>query len=135
MRDVAPLQPDLAGGRLDYPGEQIDQRRLAGAVRSDQRLPGAGLKRERHVVGRDQGAEMTHEAARLERRRAHAAPRPATRGATRAISRRSAAAIRSRPASTRMTKAIPTQNPQYPGAAAETPSLSTMNAAAPIRPP
>ena len=46
MRDVAPLQQNLADGRLEDPREEIDQRRLAGAVRSDERLPGAGLNRE-----------------------------------------------------------------------------------------
>src|SRR5580698_1191534 len=135
MSDVAPMQQDLASGWLDDPSEQIDQRRLAGAVRPDQRLPGTGLNHERHIVGRDQGAEMTHEAARFQRRSAHAAPRRVTRGATRATSRRGAAAIRSRPASTRMTNASPIQNSQYSGVAAEITSLSTMNAAAPMSPP
>ena len=86
MRNVATLQENLACGRLDHPGQEIDQRRLAGAVWADQRLTGAGPNRERHIVGRDQRAEMAREAARLQRRRAHATPRPAARGATRAIS-------------------------------------------------
>src|ERR1700722_4077106 len=135
MRDVAPRQPDLACGRFDHAGEKSDQRRLAGPVGSDQRLPGAGLNRERHIVGRGQGAETAYEAARLERRSAHAAPRPAARGGARAISPQGPAAIRSRPASTRMTKASPIQNSQYSGVAPEIASLSTMNAAAPIGPP
>jgi hypothetical protein len=46
MRDLAPLQQDLAGGRLENPCEEINQRGLAGAVRPDQRLPRAGLNRE-----------------------------------------------------------------------------------------
>src|ERR1700678_4052172 len=107
MRNIAPLEPALARGRRENPGEEIDERRLAGAVRSDQGLPGAGLNRERHVVGRNQGAETAYEAARMERRSAHAIRRRAARGARRTTSRRGAAAIRSRPASTRMTKASP----------------------------
>ena len=43
-----------------------------------------------------------------------------------------AVAIRSRPASTSMTKASPIQNSQYSGVAAEITSLRTMNAAAPM---
>src|SRR3984885_12899564 len=135
MCDVAPRQPDLACGWLDHPGEKVDQRRLAGPVGSDQRLPGAGLNRERHIVGRGQRAEMPREATRLQRWSGHAAPRLAARGVTRAISRRGVAAIRSRPASTSMTKASPIQNSQYSGVAAEITSLSTMNAAAPTSPP
>src|ERR1700677_1026900 len=135
MRNIAPLEPDLARGRRENPGEEIDERRLAGAVRSDQGLPGPGLNRERHIVGRDQSAEMTYEAARFQRRSAHATPRRLARGARRTTSRRGAEAMRSRPASTRMTKASPIQNSQYSGVAAEITSLSTMNAAAPISPP
>src|ERR1700677_1222358 len=135
MRNIAPLEPDLPRGRRENPGEEIDERRLAGAVWSDQGLPGAGLNRERHIVGRDQGTETALEATRLERRSAHTIPRRAARGATRAMSRRGAAAIRSRPASTRMTKASPIQNSQYSGVAAEITSLNTMNAAAPMIPP
>ena len=135
MRNIVTLKENLTRGRLDHPSQEIDQRRLAGPVRSDQRLSGARLNRERHTVGRDQRAEMTREATRLERRSAHAAPRPTRRGAANVTSRFGAPAIRSLPASTRMTKANPIQNSQYSGVAAEITSRSTMSAAAPIRPP
>ncbi len=41
--DVLPVETDSAGARAQQPGQQIDQRGLAGAVRPDQRMASALL--------------------------------------------------------------------------------------------
>ena len=133
--DVAALENDLTLGRLDDPGQKIDQRRLARAVGADQRPARARRQAEGHVVGGEQGAETPRESPRLERRRAHAAPRPAVPGMTSEAARTTASRTRSRPISTSATRSAPIQNSQYSGVAAEITSRSTMNIAAPIRPP
>src|SRR5436190_4905004 len=51
------LERDLAGARALDPGDEVDERRLAGAVRSDDATDLAGLDREAHVVRRDEPAE------------------------------------------------------------------------------
>ena len=79
-RDVVAVEQDRPGGRLENAGEQVDQRRLAGAVRADQGVAGAARELERDVVGRRQAAEALDERARREDRRhrlrARAEPRP-----------------------------------------------------------
>ena len=40
----------LARGRREHARQQVDERRLAGAVRADQRVPRAGRERQRHVA-------------------------------------------------------------------------------------
>ena len=56
-RDVAAGEADGPGVGRDLAGQLPDQRRLAGAVRADQRMRLAGADVERDVVGRDQRAE------------------------------------------------------------------------------
>ena len=50
--DVVAIEPDRAGARLQGAGEQVDQGRLAGAVRADQGVAGAEPDLERDVVRR-----------------------------------------------------------------------------------
>src|SRR5271166_3937127 len=134
-RHAAALQEHFAGGRRDDAGQEIDQGRLAGAVRPDQRLARARLDAEGHLVGRGERAEELDQSARLERRPAHAAsPRTGFRVRI-AAPRRTKPLIRSRPVSTRTTRSAPIQNSQYSGVAAEMTSLNTMNTAAPMTPP
>ena len=51
----SPSRIDAARGRLEHAGQQVDQRRLAGAVRADQRLARALLDLQRDVVGGGEG--------------------------------------------------------------------------------
>ena len=98
-----PSQKNPALGRLDHAGQEIDQRRLAGAVGADQRLPGAGRERERDVVGREQGAELPDEPARFQSRTGHAAaPRAAVSRGPRSERARTRSCSRSRPTRTRI---------------------------------
>ena len=64
--DVAPGEPDGAGVGRELAGQLPDQRRLAGAVRADQRMGLAGADAQRDVVGRDQRAERLVEAFDLQ---------------------------------------------------------------------
>ena len=133
--DVFAFQEDRACARLDDPREQIDQRRLAGAVGTDQRLARAGLNRERDVVRCDQAAKSAHEAARLQRGSAHAASSHAAGRFSRSSSHRTRSPKRSRPTRTSTTSSAPIQNSQYSGVALDMTSLSTMKIAAPMIPP
>ena len=56
-RHVRAVDQDAAGGRLQAAGEQVEQRRLAGAVRADQAEQLAAPKRDRHAVDGAQAAE------------------------------------------------------------------------------
>jgi hypothetical protein len=51
--DVLAVEHDTAGGRLVDAGEHVEERRLAGAVRADQRDDRASRDREVDVVSRD----------------------------------------------------------------------------------
>ena len=63
--DVAAFEHDAPGGRAQHAGQQVDDRGLAGAVRADQRVARAFLDGERHVVGRDDAAELLHQPLRF----------------------------------------------------------------------
>src|SRR5471030_2391557 len=54
---VAAHDRDAARIRLHETGQQLDGRRLAGAVLAEQRMNGAALDAERRVVERDSSAE------------------------------------------------------------------------------
>src|SRR5262249_15199044 len=60
----------------EHAGNQIDQRGLAGAVRPDQRIALAGRQIERDIARNDERAEALVQAARRQRRDAHARLRP-----------------------------------------------------------
>ena len=82
VRQRPPLEEDPAGVGRKHPGEQADQRRLAGAVRAEHAddLAGPDLERE---VGEAEGARLARprrgigeaDAAELDERRAHTLPR------------------------------------------------------------
>ena len=55
--NVAALEPDRARGRREQAADQIEERRLAGAVRTDDRAQFARLDGQRHVVDGDQAAK------------------------------------------------------------------------------
>ena len=66
-RDVGAVEDDPSGGWQEHAGEQVDERRLAGAVRADQRVARAALDGQRDVVaGRGQAAEALDQRAGLE---------------------------------------------------------------------
>jgi len=56
-RNVGAVEQNAAGIGPQHPGHEVDQRRLAGAVRTDQRITRAGRKRELNVGSNDQRAE------------------------------------------------------------------------------
>src|SRR5262249_20866994 len=62
----------VARRRHERAGEEIDERRLAGAVRSDQRMTHAVRKRKRDVAVRPERTERFGETRGAERRRGHA---------------------------------------------------------------
>ena len=64
--DVASLEPDRARGRREQAADQVEERRLAGAVRADDRAQFAGLDGQRHVVDGDQAAKALRCARRPE---------------------------------------------------------------------
>ena len=57
VRNVAPVEPDAAGARPQYAGQEIDERGLAGAVRADQRVARAALDLQRDVARGGDAAE------------------------------------------------------------------------------
>ncbi len=60
------LERDLARGRLEHAGELVEERRLAGPVRADERHDGAPRDGEVHVAVRDQAAEPHRDLVGLE---------------------------------------------------------------------
>src|SRR5471032_947935 len=64
---VAPHDGDAARIRLHETGQQLDGRRLAGAVLAEQRMNGAALDAERRVVERDSSAEPLGDLREIER--------------------------------------------------------------------
>ena len=71
-RDVAPVQADFAGVRTQQALQLRNERRLACAVRPDDRMAFAAFDRHRQVVGRTQAAEAFHQAFDRENRVSHA---------------------------------------------------------------
>ena len=70
-RDVVVAEEDAAAVRLQHPGHQVDQRGLAGAVGTDQRVAHAVRQDELDIGGDDQRAETLVQAVRGQRVRAH----------------------------------------------------------------
>ena len=56
-QDARAFHQDVAGGRLVEPGQAVEERGLAGAVRADQAEDSALVHVERHAVQRDDAAE------------------------------------------------------------------------------
>ena len=82
--DRRPREDDLAPSRLSAPGDEVERRRLARAVRADQADDLAWPNREADVVDRDEAAECLAAVPDREDRRARAAcaaARPQARSA------------------------------------------------------
>ena len=75
-RDVLRAEHDRAGVGPQHAGHQVDERRLAGAVRADQRVASALRQLERNVLRDDERSEALVEPARGQRR-VHDLPREA----------------------------------------------------------
>jgi hypothetical protein len=65
-RDVATVELDLARVRPEQPGDDVEQRRLAGAVGTDQPRDVTDLDVDRHVAERLQAAEADRDLAHVE---------------------------------------------------------------------
>src|SRR6185503_7230756 len=68
-RDLSVVEHDTPGGRRKNPGDAIEKRGLAGAVRPDEREDLAALHVERDVVDRDEAAEPLRHVIDAEDRR------------------------------------------------------------------
>ena len=66
--DRLAVQDDLAGGRLVHAGDQLHERRLAGAVVADERDDLTGIDIERDLLERDHRAELLADAVELDER-------------------------------------------------------------------
>ena len=55
--DIASLVEDAAAGDAEHSRQQIEERRLAGAVRADQRVDAAALHVEADILHRDEAGE------------------------------------------------------------------------------
>jgi hypothetical protein len=82
--DVAAAQQDPAAGRRHLAGEEVDERRLAGAVRPDDGVDLARLECERDVVDRGEALEALRERLGDEDRLSHGGPRARAAAASRA---------------------------------------------------
>src|SRR5262247_2301170 len=78
---VLAAEEDLAGGGREPPGDHVDERGLAGAVGTDERVTDTGLEPQVHAIGHGQRAEVLAEGAGLERDR-HATTRRRPRAAS-----------------------------------------------------
>src|SRR5882724_1757418 len=108
---VHPAKNDATGMRPDRPADQVEQRRLAGAVRTDDRRDRVRLGSERHSVDRADAAKRHPEIADFENRRHRAPPpsRPSIRGLTRPsnpFGRKITTAMNSRPIAMRWFSVI-----------------------------
>ena len=65
-QDARAFHQDIAGTRLIEPGETVEQRRLAGAVRPDQAEDCALMHVEGHAIQRDDAAEHDADVANRE---------------------------------------------------------------------
>ena len=124
-RDVFAFEVDAAARRGQHAGQQIDERGLAGAVGSDQRMPCAAGELERNVLRRGNSAEVLVQRMRRQDDVAH----------RRATTRCRSFATRSRPASISATRTRPIQNCQYCGVHVEKRSCISLNATVPTMPP
>src|SRR5690606_22591691 len=123
------VEDDAAGIRRQRPGDQVDERRLAGPVRTDQCVAGALVEVEAHVVGHVEPVEMPGQPGDLK-------PRPhAGRVPIRAVAASSAPSSPRRKNSTASTRATPTPNSHSTGLALASWSSRIMYAVAPMKAP
>src|SRR6185503_10655461 len=86
-RDVLLVEKNPSRGRREAPGQQVEERGLAGAVRPDDRVQAARLDREAHVLDGGERAEGLAQVAGFEDRRhvqnlCHASTTPPRRKST-----------------------------------------------------
>ena len=67
-REILPVEKDLSAGWPEHRADQVEQRSLAGAVRSDQAADLACFDLEAHVLDRGQAAEPLGDADNVEQR-------------------------------------------------------------------
>src|SRR5262249_54068218 len=79
IRDVVTAQQHFAVGRLEDPGQEVDERRLARAVRANERMSRPRLQTQIDVAHGSERAKGHTETARLEQQLAHELPRDADR--------------------------------------------------------
>src|SRR5690606_32709377 len=72
--EIASVERDAAGARQVDAGEQVQQRRLAGAVRTDDRVHESGIELEGEVLDGVHAAELLRQV--FDAQRAHRARRP-----------------------------------------------------------
>ena len=86
-QELLALEQHAAGGRLEAAGDDLDQRRLAGAVVAEQRHDLALADREADALQRFDGAEVLGDVVEHQQRFAHAAiPLPVSRSRPRSRS-------------------------------------------------
>ena len=78
-RDVMSVEADAAAVGRDLAGQLPDQRGLAGAIGSDERVQFAARQRERYRVGGHHAAEALGQGIDFEQDLSHGAPRRAIR--------------------------------------------------------
>src|SRR5450631_1651304 len=138
MRDVFAVELDAPARGCEDASEQVDERRLAGAVGTDEGVPRSRLDGDREVLRRGDSAEALLEAMSAENGRRHrvsGALGLLVRCNSFSRSSRAGSASRSLPTSTMATSIIPIQNCQYCGVHEESTSYMSLNAMAPMRPP
>src|SRR5207245_618473 len=104
----------VAGRGFEKPGQQIDERGLAGAIGADQGLASARRDTEIHLGGGDEAPEPLDEIACLQSVSHRGLP-AALRAGNTAASRRNPPMMPSRAKSTTSTSRSPSQNCQYWG--------------------
>ena len=132
-RDVVAVEQDASRGRRQNAADQIDDRRLAGAVRPDERMTRALRELERHVSGCGDATEALLQRMCREDGFAHRSTLVSRRPTRN--SRRNGAVRRSRPVTISTTNTAPIQNCQYCGVHAENVSCISLNATVPTMPP
>ena len=68
LREIPPVKKDLAGGWPEHCADQVEECRLAGAVRADQAANLAGFDLEAHILDGGQAAEAFGDANDIEKR-------------------------------------------------------------------
>src|SRR5690606_31911278 len=141
---ILAFQDDAAGSRLQCAGQKVDERRLAGTVRPDQRMARPALHRQRDIIGGQEAAELLHEVAGFEDG-AHRSLRSFTPGRQSAILLRFSRTEAgrnvcqrprfSRPTMTIATSTRPIQKSQYCGVSTDSQARNMVKRMAPTMPP
>ena len=104
---VGAAQHDASAADAGDTGDQVEQRRLAGAVRPDQGVDAALRHRHVDIVDRDQSRIAAGDAGQLEKRHQRLLDARRSRSGSRPAGRNSTAATMIRPFTTRRTSLTP----------------------------